>query len=46
MTLGQAKQIVVKDLADTPESLHLAADYLVVSALLRAFPCPSEKKIK
>jgi hypothetical protein len=37
---GQLRQIVVKFLEENPEKLHLSADSLVVTALIRAFPCP------
>jgi hypothetical protein len=39
-THSQATLVVKKYLFEHPEKLHLAADGLVLDALINAFPCP------
>ena len=39
VTAGQFRKVVVKNLNENPEELHMAADSLVLNALSEAFPC-------
>jgi hypothetical protein len=40
-TLGQLKDVVVKYAVQNPEERHQNASYLVMRAIVQAFPCPN-----
>ena len=43
-TLGQLRDMVVKDLKESPETRHFGAELFVFTALYKAFKCPDFKK--
>jgi hypothetical protein len=43
-TMGQVRDVVVKDLRDMPQARHLPTVVLIETSLERAFPCPRNEK--
>lgn len=41
-TLAQAKAVFMKYAADNPENLHAQADWILGSAMKKAFACPTK----
>lgn len=44
VTVGQIIRVFVKYLEDHPEELHKEGHELLHSSLIKAFPCPNQKK--